>query len=271
MLPNQKNCTKPSLSLRHTSREHQIGRAHLIPGSVNSILLHPHAHPHSTMSSSRVNFYHPVQYHSGLTYGSLCYGFDHRKKQALVIPMLPVPIVVLNVIPHHPKPIGSFYRPLSKLKPHITPTFRVINNLKNVPDCKESYKSALTSRNSLLPKSSLVNDVKIEGCCTKDPFMSSMTHVWSWNLEDELKKIAFLVTQQNFNYIGIDTEFPGFIYANPDPKYNGRHGRILYENVKDNVDCMNVIQIGMTLFDEKGNLCSLENNTWQFNFKFDLK
>jgi CCR4-NOT transcription complex subunit 7/8 len=36
-----------------------------------------------------------------------------------------------------------------------------------------------------------------------------------------------------------------------------------------NVDCLKVIQLGVTLCDENGN--SPEVSTWQFNFQFNLK
>merc|ERR1711935_417969 len=64
----------------------------------------------------------------------------------------------------------------------------------------------------------------------------------------------------------MDTEFPGFcINSNPDPTQKDS----AYKFIKSNVDVLKVIQIGITLSDEKGNLppgiC-----TWQFNLKFDV-
>jgi hypothetical protein len=43
-----------------------------------------------------------------------------------------------------------------------------------------------------------------------------------------------------------------------------------YRNIKQNVDNLKIIQIGITLSNEYGELP--ENiSTWQFNFKFDLE
>lgn len=42
-----------------------------------------------------------------------------------------------------------------------------------------------------------------------------------------------------------------------------------YDSIKQNVDNLKVIQIGITLSDEKGNYPT-GTTTWQFNFKFDL-
>ena len=43
-----------------------------------------------------------------------------------------------------------------------------------------------------------------------------------------------------------------------------------YKMIKMNVDKLKVIQIGISLADEEGNVPK-GVNTWQFNFKFDLK
>jgi CCR4-NOT transcription complex subunit 7/8 len=43
-----------------------------------------------------------------------------------------------------------------------------------------------------------------------------------------------------------------------------------YKNIKNNVDNLKVIQIGITLANEHGEYPP-DISTWQFNFKFDLK
>lgn len=40
--------------------------------------------------------------------------------------------------------------------------------------------------------------------------MSGIKDVWRYNLEDEFQEIRQLV--QKFNYVSMDTEFPGKIY-----------------------------------------------------------
>lgn len=42
-----------------------------------------------------------------------------------------------------------------------------------------------------------------------------------------------------------------------------------FQTMRCNVDCLKVIQLGVTLCDENGN--SPEVSTWQFNFQFNLK
>jgi CCR4-NOT transcription complex subunit 7/8 len=51
------------------------------------------------------------------------------------------------------------------------------------------------------------------------------------------------------------------VYKHPSHSY--------YESIKQNVDDLKVIQIGLTLCDENGNYPP-GTTTWQFNFKFDL-
>ena len=43
-----------------------------------------------------------------------------------------------------------------------------------------------------------------------------------------------------------------------------------YKNIKNNVDNLKVIQVGITLSNEEGEFPE-DISTWQFNFKFDLK
>ncbi len=43
-----------------------------------------------------------------------------------------------------------------------------------------------------------------------------------------------------------------------------------YRNIKQNVDNLKMIQIGITLSNENGEMPE-ETSTWQFNLKFDLK
>lgn len=64
-----------------------------------------------------------------------------------------------------------------------------------------------------------------------------------------------------------DTEFPGCV-ARPIGSFRNRTEHN-YQNIRCNVDLLNIIQLGITFSDGDGNLapgCS----TWQFNFKFSL-
>ncbi|XP_021765622.1 probable CCR4-associated factor 1 homolog 9 [Chenopodium quinoa] len=99
--------------------------------------------------------------------------------------------------------------------------------------------------------------------------------VWSDNLESEFLLIRSLI--DDYSYVAMDTEFPGVLFrqfgSESRPKYTspGKH----YSLLKQNVDALKIIQLGLTLVDSNGNLPNLGNPKigyiWQFNFKdFDV-
>ncbi|KFK43832.1 hypothetical protein AALP_AA1G179300 [Arabis alpina] len=96
--------------------------------------------------------------------------------------------------------------------------------------------------------------------------------VWDKNVEQELSLISQYV--DDFPYVAMDTEFPGIVCksvtVDPSPRRN------CYESLKTNVNMLNLIQLGLTLSDDQGNLptCGTNNKqcVWQFNFReFNLK
>ncbi len=95
---------------------------------------------------------------------------------------------------------------------------------------------------------------------------SSIKEVFNDNFEVEIKKISLLI--ENYPYISMDTEFPGIVYNNNYKPMSGESSS--YSNLKTNVDRLKVIQVGITLADEEGNLPP-DVCTWQFNFDFNLK
>jgi CCR4-NOT transcription complex subunit 7/8 len=86
--------------------------------------------------------------------------------------------------------------------------------------------------------------------------------VWAENFEEEILRISHLLGK--FNKVAMDTEFPGFYKTNSDGTTHDP-----YELIKANVDILKLIQVGITLSDEKGNMPE-GVNTWQFNLKFDI-
>jgi len=92
--------------------------------------------------------------------------------------------------------------------------------------------------------------------------------VWGYNLEYEMKLIKKL--SLSYKYLAMDTEFPGIVVRQKREKY-GLHN---YQNIKDNVDLLKLIQLGFTFCNDKGELPLVEGlpSIWQFNFKdFRLK
>lgn len=90
--------------------------------------------------------------------------------------------------------------------------------------------------------------------------------VWNDNLEEEFALIRDVVDE--FPYIAMDTEFPGIVLR---PVGNFKNSNDYhYQTLKDNVDMLKVIQLGLTFSDEEGNLpkCGSDKYyVWQFNFR----
>lgn len=89
--------------------------------------------------------------------------------------------------------------------------------------------------------------------------------VWKYNLGKEFKLILNIV--DDFPYIAMDTEFPGIVLRPVGSVKTGSDYN--YQTLKANVDLLKLIQLGLTLSDEKGNLptCGTDKYcVWQFNF-----
>jgi len=90
--------------------------------------------------------------------------------------------------------------------------------------------------------------------------------VWADNLDEEMAYIREIV--ERYPWLAMDTEFPGTV-ARPIGSFRSRT-ESNYQNIRCNVDLLNIIQLGITFCDSDGILppgCS----TWQFNFKFSLR
>ncbi|PVU93573.1 hypothetical protein BB561_003178 [Smittium simulii] len=98
-----------------------------------------------------------------------------------------------------------------------------------------------------------------------EPSSTLIQEVWVNNLEEEFMKIRQLLPQ--YSYVSMDTEFPGVV-ARPIGNFASSLD-YHYQLLRCNVDLLKIIQLGITLSDESGNMpkgvC-----TWQFNFKFNL-
>ena len=98
----------------------------------------------------------------------------------------------------------------------------------------------------------------------KDSDQNCIKEVYDFNFLEELNVISELLDE--FNYIGMDTEFPGIVY-NVDCITNDFY----YKTLKMNADSLKLIQLGITLTNEHGEYPqNIPYHTWQFNFQFDI-
>jgi len=92
--------------------------------------------------------------------------------------------------------------------------------------------------------------------------------VWEDNFEEEFRLIMDLIDE--YPIVAMDTEFPGAVYDIEDHDMNPMgHYEMKYKKIKMNVDKLKVIQVGVSLADEEGNMPP-NVTTWQFNFKFNI-
>ncbi|XP_037949707.1 CCR4-NOT transcription complex subunit 7-like [Teleopsis dalmanni] len=91
--------------------------------------------------------------------------------------------------------------------------------------------------------------------------------VWRSNLEDEFKEIRQIV--QDYNYIAVDTEFPGVV-ASPIGNFTNNNSNFHYQSLRCNVNLLQIIQLGLTFMNDSGN-SPTKYSTWQFNFQFNLE
>ncbi|CAI8601397.1 unnamed protein product [Vicia faba] len=95
--------------------------------------------------------------------------------------------------------------------------------------------------------------------------------VWNDNLEAEFALIREIVDA--YPYIAMDTEFPGIVLR-PVGSFKNSYD-FHYQTLKDNVDMLKLIQLGLTFSDEQGNLPTFSHKDdddklfciWQFNFR----
>uniref|UniRef100_A0A9J8C1T6 poly(A)-specific ribonuclease n=1 Tax=Cyprinus carpio carpio TaxID=630221 RepID=A0A9J8C1T6_CYPCA len=89
--------------------------------------------------------------------------------------------------------------------------------------------------------------------------------VWASNVEEEMRKIRQII--QSYNYIAMDTEFPGVV-VRPIGEFRSTVD-YQYQLLRCNVDLLKIIQLGLTFMNEDGDYPP-GTTTWQFNFKFNL-
>ncbi|KAL8280495.1 hypothetical protein RQP46_007143 [Phenoliferia psychrophenolica] len=90
--------------------------------------------------------------------------------------------------------------------------------------------------------------------------------VWADNLDEEMAIIRKSIDE--YPFVAMDTEFPGVV-ARPIGTFRGSSD-YHYQTLRCNVDLLRIIQLGLTLADERGELAP-GVCTWQFNFRFSIK
>lgn len=139
----------------------------------------------------------------------------------------------------------------------MTDTFKERLHLSNDSIQTSDTSASSSPRFSPNPQSKKLSDKRSQSC---------IKEVFDFNLKEELKVISELIDE--YNYIGMDTEFPGTVY---DIDLQNITDDFYYKSLKLNVDKLKLIQLGITLTDDKGKYPeNIPYHTWQFNFEFDI-
>ena len=125
-------------------------------------------------------------------------------------------------------------------------------------DSPTDYSSQKTS-----PKSKIILNNVSSDLSNESNYSSVIVEVYKDNFIQEMKNLSILIKKYKYNYIGMDTEFPGTVYS-----LSTLTDDFYYKSLKLNVDSLKLIQLGITLSNEKGEYPT-PHRTWQFNFEFD--
>lgn len=91
-----------------------------------------------------------------------------------------------------------------------------------------------------------------------------IVNVWKDTVHQEIALLRRLI--KKYKYISMDTEFPGVI-AKPIGIFRNTSS-FAYQQLRCNVNILNLIQLGISISDEFGNRPD-PKHTWQFNLYFD--
>ena len=127
-----------------------------------------------------------------------------------------------------------------------------------------SSDSIPTSDTSTSPSQGSRSNPKSKRESIKNENPKTIKEVYNDNFLEEIKVISELLDE--YNYIGMDSEFPGTVYN--VKKYTND---FYYKTLKLNVEQLKLIQLGITITNENGEYPkNIPYHTWQFNFEFDI-
>ena len=127
-----------------------------------------------------------------------------------------------------------------------------------------SDASTVDTNSDSSPKSSTSEKISFDYDMVSEK-STVIKEVYAENLEEEIKVIKSVINE--YNYIGMDTEFPGTVYS-----LNNLTNDFYYKTMEKNVNSLKLIQLGITLTNKNGEYPkNLPYHTWQFNFKYDEK
>ena len=127
-----------------------------------------------------------------------------------------------------------------------------------------SDASTVDTNSDSSPKSSTSEKISFDYDMVSEK-STVIKEVYAENLEEEIKVIKSVINE--YNYIGMDTEFPGTVYS-----LNNLTNDFYYKTMEKNVNSLKLIQLGITLTNKNGEYPkNIPYHTWQFNFKYDEK
>ena len=131
------------------------------------------------------------------------------------------------------------------------------------PTHKPPDKETSSSKEATHALSSTANNRHLSKNSNSKSDSNGTVEVYEDNFIQEIKNLSELL--EEYNYVGMDTEFPGTVYCVPNFTED-----FYYRTLKLNCDNLKLIQLGITLTNDKGEYPKdYPIHTWQFNFEFD--
>jgi CCR4-NOT transcription complex subunit 7/8 len=144
-------------------------------------------------------------------------------------------------------------------------SFKKTNNKFLSPNISLNNTNAndIFQKKNSAPKSTSLNTSNNIIINSNNNDQPGIVEVYEDNFIQEIIVISELL--EEYNYVGMDTEFPGTVY-----NISNMSKDFYFRTLKMNVDSLKLIQLGITLTNEKGEFPkNYPYHTWQFNFQFD--